>query len=58
MERQRSCFVVFDMKDPYQIPAIYEPLLLGAGAKITLSPCMTLEELTTGISQFRSSPDA
>lgn len=55
---QRSCLVVFDMTDPSQIPAICEPLFLGARAKVTLSPCMTLEDLTTGFSQFRSSQGA
>ena len=55
---QRSSFVFFDMTEPSQIPAICEPLFLGARAKVTLSPCMTLDDLTTGFSQFRSSQGA
>ena len=52
---QRSCLIIFDMQDPSQIPAICEPLFLGAKARVTLAPCMTLEDLTTGFSQFQSS---
>jgi hypothetical protein len=51
---QRCCLVVFDMEDPAQIPVICEPLFLGARAKVTLTPCMTLEDLTTGFARFRS----
>jgi hypothetical protein len=49
---QRSCFVVFDMADPSQIPAIVEPLFVGAKATVTLSPCMNLEDLQKGLSQL------
>lgn len=54
-EGRRSCMIVFDMQDSSQIPAICEPLFLGAQSRITLSPCMTLEDLTTGFSQFQRS---
>jgi hypothetical protein len=51
-EGQRSCFLVFDMADPSQIPAIVEPLYAGAKATVTLSPCMNLEDLQKGLSQL------
>ena len=51
---QRSCLIVFDMQDSSQIPAIAEPLFQGAKAKITLSPCMNLEDLRKGLEQFQS----
>ena len=51
---QRSCLIVFDMEDSSQIPVICEPLFLGAKAKITLQPCMNLEDLQKGLSQVQS----
>ncbi len=48
---QRSCIVVFDMSDTSQIPAIAEPMFLGVKARITLSPCMNLDDLQRGLSE-------
>jgi len=48
---QRSCLIVFDMEDPSQIPAICEPLFIGAKAKVTLSPVMNLQDLQKGLAQ-------
>jgi hypothetical protein len=48
---QRSCLVVFDMTDSAQIPVIVEPLFLGAKARVTLSPCMNLEDVERGLAQ-------
>ena len=45
---QRAFFAVFDLADPSQIPVITEPLLMRAKAKITLTPCMTVEESQKG----------
>ena len=42
---QRTVFAVFDMADPSQIPVSTEPLSNLAKAKITLTPCMTLEDI-------------
>jgi hypothetical protein len=42
---QRSCSVVFDMKDPSQIPAIAEPWFLAFNAKLSLRPVMTPADL-------------
>jgi hypothetical protein len=49
---KRSCIVVFDMTDPSQIPAIAEPLFLGAKATVTLTPCMNLEDLQRGLAEL------
>jgi hypothetical protein len=51
---QRSCLIVFDMEDPSQIPAICEPLFVGAKAKVTLSPVMNLDDLTKGFAAYKS----
>jgi hypothetical protein len=48
---QRSCLVVFDMTDTAQIPVIVEPLFLGANARVSLVPCMNLEEVQRGMTE-------
>jgi hypothetical protein len=49
---QRSCLVVFDMADPSQIPAISEPLFHTGRARVTLTPCMNLDDLQAGLSRI------
>ena len=45
---QRAFIAVFDLADPSLIPAITEPLLLRGKAKVTLTPCMTVEDVAKG----------
>jgi hypothetical protein len=42
---QRSGSIVFDMKDSSQIPAVAEPWFLAFGAKVSLRPVMTPQDL-------------
>jgi hypothetical protein len=42
---QRSGSIVFDMKDPSQIPAVAEPWILAFGAQISLRPVMSPGDL-------------
>jgi hypothetical protein len=42
---QRCCSVVFDMKDPSQIPGVAEPWFLAFNAKVSLRPVMTPADL-------------
>jgi len=42
---KRTGIVVFDLKDPSQIPAIAEPWFLAFNAQIEIHPCMNLEDL-------------
>jgi hypothetical protein len=42
---QRSGSIVFDMKDPSQIPAVAEPWFLAFNAKVSLRPVMTPQDL-------------
>jgi hypothetical protein len=48
---QRAFFAVFDLADPSQIPVIREPLFQRANVKLTLTPCMTLEDTKKGIEE-------
>jgi hypothetical protein len=46
---QRAFFAVFDLADPSEIPVISEPLYQRANVKLTLTPCMTLEDVKKGL---------
>ena len=48
----RSCLMVFDLKDPSDIPGIAEPLFQGMNAKITLTPVMNAEDLMKGLEKL------
>jgi len=42
---QRSCSIVFDMKDPSEIPAVAEPWFLAFNAGVSLRPIMNPQDL-------------
>jgi hypothetical protein len=48
---QRALFAAFDLADPSQIPVVCEPLFAQAKAKITLTPCMNLEDMQKGVAE-------
>ena len=45
VEGSRGGYLVVNMEDASQIPAMTEPLLLGLGATIHMQPVMTPEDL-------------
>jgi hypothetical protein len=47
IEGSRGGYLVVNFDDPSQIPAIAEPLFLGLGATIQVSPVFTPDELPT-----------
>jgi hypothetical protein len=49
---QRSFLMVFDLKNPADIPAIVEPLFLELGASVDLTPVMNAEDLKKGLSNI------
>jgi len=42
---ERGGFVVFDLKEPSQIPAIAEPWFLAFNARLSFAPVMTVADL-------------
>lgn len=45
IEGARGAYLIVNMDDVSQIPALAEPLFLGLGATIQFHPVMTLEDL-------------
>ena len=46
---KRTGFIVFDLKDLSDIPAIAEPFFMSVNASIDLSPAMTVEDVQKGL---------
>jgi hypothetical protein len=42
---ERCGFIVFDLKEPSQIPAIAEPWFLAFNARLTMTPAMNPQDL-------------
>ncbi|WP_212005113.1 hypothetical protein [Chitinophaga sp. HK235] len=51
---RRSMLMVFDMKDPSDIPGIAEPFFMELNAEVEFQPVMNAEELQKGLSKVNS----
>ena len=51
----RSCFMVFDLKDPSEIPVIAETFFVNMNAKVDFIPVMNAEELQKGLEKWQKS---
>lgn len=45
----RTGYIVFDLKDPSDIPSVAEPFFQALGAKVTFTPVMTFEDVQAGL---------
>ncbi|MER6776836.1 MULTISPECIES: DUF3303 family protein [unclassified Streptomyces] len=52
-EGVRSCWIVFDMQDSAEMPALLEGLFMELNAEIEISPVMNAEDLAKGLSQMQ-----
>ena len=52
---KRHAFLVFDLKDPSDIPSIAEPLFIGLQAEVQMTPVMSAQDLQAGLSKFAAS---
>ena len=46
---RRAAFMVFDMKEPSEIPGIAEPWFMATNASVEFLPVMTGEDVKTGL---------
>jgi hypothetical protein len=48
----RTAFIVFDLREPSQMPTIAEPLFGPLKAKIHMSPVMDIDDVQAGIERL------
>jgi hypothetical protein len=46
---KRTGYIVFDLKEPSDIPSVAEPLFMGFNASIELTPVMTPQDVQIGM---------
>ncbi|WP_329562498.1 DUF3303 family protein [Kitasatospora sp. NBC_01266] len=49
LDGMRTGFVVFDLKEPSDIPSVAEPFFQDLGAKISFMPVMNLDDVQAGL---------
>lgn len=54
MDGCRTALIVFDLKDPSEMPAISEPFFMSMHAKVEMSPVMDAEDLKKGLASLQS----
>ena len=53
MDGCRTCIIVFDLKDPSEMPSISEPFFLNLNAKVEFSPVMNADDLKKGLESIQ-----
>src|SRR3954464_11405173 len=51
LDGKRTGLIVFDLKEPSQIPSVAEPFFMAVNASIEISPVMTMEDVQTGLQE-------
>ena len=55
LDGHRTGYIVFDLKDPSDIPSIAEPFFQDLGAKISFVPVMNFDDVQAGLQKYGSS---
>jgi len=55
MEGKRTGFIVFDLKDPSDMPSIAEPFFMSVDAAIDIAPVMTVDDVRKGLEKASAS---
>ncbi|AVZ73598.1 hypothetical protein SLUN_16875 [Streptomyces lunaelactis] len=50
----RTAFIVFDLKEASDIPTVAEPFFQELGAKLTVTPVMTFDDVQAGLQKYGS----
>jgi hypothetical protein len=51
---KRTAFLVFDLKNPSDMPAFGEPFFMGLNASVQLTPAMSADDLQAGLAALGS----
>ncbi|RBL89930.1 hypothetical protein [Chitinophaga flava] len=51
---RRTCLMIFDLKEPSEIPGIAEPFFQELNAEVIFQPVMNAEDLQKGLSKLNS----
>jgi hypothetical protein len=51
MDGKRTGLIVFDLKEPSQMPVIAEPIFMAVNASIEFAPVMTMEDVQAGLQE-------
>jgi hypothetical protein len=54
IDGKRTALIVFDLKDPSQIPVVSEPFFKDMHATVEFIPVMTREDLAAGLAQVEA----
>ena len=54
LDGKRTALIVFDLKDPSQIPVVSEPFFNVMNAKVEFTPVMTRDDLAAGLAQLEA----
>ena len=52
---ERTCIMIFDLKDPSEIPVIAEPFFTKLNARVEFTPVMDAEDLQKGLQKVGQS---
>src|SRR5574339_75765 len=55
---KRACIMVFDMKDPSELPSIVEPFFMQMNAEVEITPVMDAKDLEKGLSAWMKMQNA